>query len=93
VRLRLAGLRQLKLLAKFFGFWEADPWKRHGSREDTRDGSFWQDFFSALGGIAAAFLLPKKTRAVEKSPPVTDTGPILYHRTEEAERYYRTLYR
>jgi hypothetical protein len=54
---------------------------------------FLAGFFSALGGIAAAFLLPKKTRAVEKSPPVTDTGPILYHRTEEAERYYRTLYR
>lgn len=54
---------------------------------------FLAGFGSAIAGLATVFLLPKKARAVEKSAPATDTGPILYRRTEEAERYYRTLYR
>jgi hypothetical protein len=55
--------------------------------------TFLTGFLSAVGGVATAFLLPKKARAVEKTSADTDTGPILYRRTEEAERYYRTLYR
>jgi hypothetical protein len=54
---------------------------------------FLAGFCSAFVGIATALVLPKRARAQEKSPQATDTGPILYHRTEEAERYYRTLYR
>jgi hypothetical protein len=54
---------------------------------------FLAGFCSAVAGIATAIVLPKRARAQEKSPPATDTGPVLYRRTEEAERYYRTLYR
>ena len=49
-------------------------------------------FASAAGAITALFFAPRG-RAVEKRPPVPEAGPILYRRTEEAERYYRTLYR
>jgi len=46
-----------------------------------------------MAGAIAALWVSKKARAVEKTPPAAETGPILYRRTEEAERYYRTLYR
>jgi predicted Zn-dependent protease len=56
---------------------------------------FLTGFCSALAGLIAALALPKKARAGEagEKDAAADTGPILYHRTEEAERYYRTLYR
>jgi hypothetical protein len=54
---------------------------------------FLTGFFATVAGASAALLFSKKARAVEKGPPVSEVGPILYHRTEEAERYYRTLYR
>lgn len=54
---------------------------------------FLAGFLSAAAAATTALLLPKKGRAVEKSPAAPEAGPILYHRTEEAERYYRTLYR
>ena len=54
---------------------------------------FLTGFLAIIAGATTALLLPKKGRAVEKSSRVTEAGPILYHRTEETERYYRTLYR
>ena len=44
---------------------------------------------TALGAGA-----PKKAAATKKAPAPARTAsePILYRRTEEAERYYRTLY-
>jgi hypothetical protein len=54
---------------------------------------FLTGFLSAVAGMATALLISKKARAVEKRQTVSQTGPILYHRTEETERYYRTLYR
>jgi hypothetical protein len=54
---------------------------------------FLTGFLATVAGATTALLLPKKGRAVEKSSQATDAGPILYHRTEETERYYRTLYR
>jgi hypothetical protein len=54
---------------------------------------FLTGFFATVAGATVALLVPKRGRAVEKSPPVPEAGPILYHRTEETERYYRTLYR
>ena len=54
---------------------------------------FLAGFLTTIAGATAALLVSKKARAVEKSPPVPQAGPILYHRTEETERYYRTLYR
>lgn len=54
---------------------------------------FLTGFFASATGAITALLLAKRGRAVEKKPPVSEAGPILYHRTEETERYYRTLYR
>jgi len=54
---------------------------------------FLTGFFSAVARLTAALLLPKRGRSAEKDAPVSEAGPILYRRTEEAERYYRTLYR
>ena len=54
--------------------------------------TFLTGFLATIAGVTAALLAPKKGRALEKNPAPED-GPILYHRTEEAERYYRTLYR
>jgi hypothetical protein len=54
---------------------------------------FLAGFVATLAGATAALLIPKKGRAAEKHPPAPETGPILYRRTEETERYYRTLYR
>jgi hypothetical protein len=54
--------------------------------------TFLGGFLAAVAGVTAVFLAPKKTRAVENDSS-SQTGPILYRRTEEAERYYRTLYR
>jgi hypothetical protein len=54
---------------------------------------FLTGFLATMAGAIAALWVSKKARAVEKTPPAAETGPILYRRTEEAERYYRTLYR
>lgn len=54
---------------------------------------FLTGFLVTIAGATTALLVSKKARAIEKSPPVPEAGPILYHRTEETERYYRTLYR
>jgi hypothetical protein len=47
------------------------------------------------GGVAAAIgVRPSKARASKESPPrkASPADPILYRRTAEADRYYRTLY-
>jgi len=54
---------------------------------------FLTGFFASAVGAIAAFLFAQRGRAVEKKPPAQEAGPILYRRTEETERYYRTLYR
>ncbi len=54
---------------------------------------FLAGFLAGVAGVAALLVAPKRSRAAGKKPTVRETGPILYHRTEETERYYRTLYR
>jgi hypothetical protein len=54
---------------------------------------FLTGFLATVAAATTALLASKKARAVEKSDPAPEAGPILYHRTEETERYYRTLYR
>lgn len=54
---------------------------------------FLSSLLSCAAGAAALFLAPRRARAEEKKAETSDTGPILYRRTEESERYYRTLYR
>jgi hypothetical protein len=54
---------------------------------------FLTGFFASAAGAATALLFAHKVRATEKKLPAPEAGPILYRRTEETERYYRTLYR
>lgn len=54
---------------------------------------FFASLLSGMAGAAALLLAPRRARAGAKKNEAPAAGPILYHRTEETERYYRTLYR
>jgi len=54
---------------------------------------FFTSLLSGVAGVAAFLLAPRRARAEAKKTEAPEAGPILYHRTEESERYYRTLYR
>lgn len=54
---------------------------------------FFTSLLSGMAGVAAFLLAARRARAEAKKTEAPETGPILYHRTEETERYYRTLYR
>jgi acyl-CoA synthetase (NDP forming) len=46
---------------------------------------------AGLGAAAAVLSRPRRGRAAQpEATPVK--GPVLYHRSAETERYYRTLY-
>ena len=53
--------------------------------------TFLARFVAGLGAAAALLSRPVRARAKqhEETPAA---GPILYRRSEETERYYRTLY-
>ena len=53
---------------------------------------FLAGFLAGVAGVTAWLLAPKRARAAGNKLAAAATGPILYHRTEETERYYRTLY-
>jgi hypothetical protein len=53
--------------------------------------TFLAGFLAGVGG-AALLSAPKRARAARQTPTVPATGPILYRRTKETERYYKTLY-
>ncbi len=53
--------------------------------------TFLSGLLASVGGLTALLAAPKKAHA-RKKPTVPATGPVLYRRTPEAERYYRTLY-
>ena len=56
--------------------------------------SFLKGFLVAAGATSATVLTAGKALAKAEGTigTGTSTGPILYRRTEEAERYYKTLY-
>lgn len=54
---------------------------------------FLAGFLAGIAGGAALLFAPRRARAEAKKTEAPEAGPILYHRTEETERYYRTLYR
>ena len=56
--------------------------------------TFLARFLTGLGAAAALLSRPRRARAV-KHGQIFETpakGPILYRRSAETERYYRTLY-
>jgi hypothetical protein len=61
---------------------------------ESRSGSGRRTFLKGLltgAGVAAALgMTGKKAAAATKKPSTRE--PILYRRTEDVERYYRTLY-
>lgn len=53
---------------------------------------FFASLLAGMAGAAALLLSPKRARAEAKKSEPEQSGTILYHRNEESERYYRTLY-
>jgi len=54
--------------------------------------TFLARMLAGLGATAALLSRPRRARAA-KQDNTAPTGPILYRRSAETERYYRTLYR
>jgi hypothetical protein len=54
---------------------------------------FFTRLLSGMAGAAVLLLTRRRATAERKITAAPKTGPILYHRNEESERYYRTLYR
>lgn len=53
--------------------------------------TFLARLLTGLGATAAVLSRPRRLRAAQPETTPTE-GPILYRRTVETERYYRTLY-
>ena len=53
---------------------------------------FLKGIFAAAGATSATVIAGKAFANVDTSSSDKSKGPILYRRTEEAERYYKTLY-
>lgn len=62
------------------------------SQEGQGRRTFLARFLTGLGAAAALLSRPRRARAA-KPGDTTATGPVLYRRSAETERYYRTLYR
>lgn len=54
--------------------------------------TFLARFLTGLGAAAALLSRPRRGRAAQPDGAPAK-GPILYRRSAETERYYRTLYR
>ncbi len=55
--------------------------------------TFIAGMVAAVGGAAALLSRSKSSEAREAAPVASTSGPVLYQRNEETERYYRSLYR
>ena len=68
-------------------------WDMENKKSSDRRG-FLKGILVAAGATSAAMLTAGKALAKSEGMIGSDTykGPILYRRTEEAERYYKTLY-
>lgn len=53
---------------------------------------FFTVLLSGVAGVAGLLAAPRRARSEQRKTQVPQAGPILYRRTEETERYYRTLY-
>jgi hypothetical protein len=65
------------------------------ARKSPGRRTFLVGLMTGAGAVAALTGVPRKAvaRKEGEAPEPTGRKPILYRRTEEAERYYRTLYR
>ena len=64
------------------------------NEKDSDRRGFLKGVLVAAGATSATMLAAGKALAKSEGMIGSDTskGPILYRRTEEAERYYKTLY-
>jgi hypothetical protein len=62
------------------------------SRSDSGRRKFLKGLLTGAGVTAALGLTGKKAVAAPKSKKPSSREPILYRRTEDVERYYKTLY-
>lgn len=60
-------------------------------KRPTRRG-FLAGMLASAGAVAVAVTAVGKARAAGSKADTNPEGPILYHRTEESDRYYKTLY-
>jgi gas vesicle protein len=67
-------------------------WRKRESTGQPRR-RFLAGVLAGIGGVAALLSAPKRARSATTTPTVPEHGPVLYRRTAEAERYYKTLYR
>jgi hypothetical protein len=77
-----------RTLSETEGDWDMENKKGSGRR------GFLKGVLVAAGATSATILTAGKALAKAEGTIGSDTskGPILYRRTEEAERYYKTLY-
>ena len=64
------------------------------NKKDSGRRGFLKGVLVAVGATSATMLTTGKALAKSEGAigSGTSKGPILYRRTEEAERYYKTLY-
>jgi len=64
------------------------------NEKDSDRRGFLRGVLVAAGATSATILTAGKALAKAEGRMGSDTskGPVLYRRTEEAERYYKTLY-
>jgi gas vesicle protein len=60
--------------------------------KDQPRRKFLAGLLAGIGGVAALLSASKHARAAEKKLTAPSTGPVLYRRSKESERYYKTLY-
>jgi len=61
-------------------------------RSESGRRKFLKGLLTGAGVTAALGMTGKKAAAVTKPKKPSTREPILYRRTEDVERYYRTLY-
>ena len=67
--------------------------RQKGESQHQPRRKFLTGVLAAMSGAAALLSASKRGRAAVTKRTVPAKGPVLYRRTEEAERYYKTLYR
>ena len=53
---------------------------------------FLVGMLTGAGAVSAVVAVGGKASAKADSPDTRKTGPVLYRRTPESDRYYKTLY-